>query len=144
MRSEALNAQWENVSVFFYVQLMDAEALQGKSLRPSHVRQADVDRFKMTLGARATLVPVDGRVYGSIMRLTYGEIDELYSEPSVSAYRPESVLAQMADGSADLALCFILPTPPARASRNFEYATALQAVARKMRLPEIYVARIVG
>lgn len=74
-----------------------------------------------------------------IMRLSHAELDELYSEPSVSAYRPEPVLAQLAVGSAELALCFNLPTPEA-ASGNPQYAAALQIVARKMGLPETYVS----
>lgn len=123
---------------------MDPEALEAKGLRPSHVRQAYVNRFKLTLGARATLVPdVDERVYGTIMRLSHAEVDELYSEPSVSAYGPEPVLAQLADGSAELALCFNLPTLQG-ASGNPQYAAALQTVARKMGLPETYVVGISG
>ncbi|WP_342737163.1 gamma-glutamylcyclotransferase family protein [Bradyrhizobium sp. B117] len=131
----------EQVTIFFYGLFMDPEALQAKGLRPRQVRQAYVERFALKLGARATLVASrDGPVYGTIMRLTHAEVDQLYSDPSVAAYRPEPVLAQLADGSAELALCFNLPTPPQGAGRNPEYATALQAVARKMGLPDHYVA----
>jgi hypothetical protein len=131
----------ERVTVFFYGLFMDPEALRAKGLRPSKVRQAYVERFALMLGARATLVTSrDGRVYGTIMELTHAEVDKLYSEPSVAAYRPEPVLAQLLDGTAELALCFNLPAPPEGGSRNPEYATALQAVARKMGLPEPYVA----
>lgn len=77
----------EHVTVFFYGLFMDPDALEAKGLRPSQVRQAYVNHFKLTLGARVTLVPeVDGRVHGMIMRLSHAEVDELYSEPSVSAY----------------------------------------------------------
>ncbi|WP_156175480.1 hypothetical protein [Bradyrhizobium sp. LTSP849] len=83
-------------------------------------------------------------MYGTIMQLTHAEVDELYSEPSVAAYRPEPVLAQLADGSAELALCLNLPTPPQGLSGNPQYATALQAVARKIGLPESCVAGLAG
>ena len=115
----------------------------ARGLRPSRVKQAYVDCVRLVLGERTTLVPdVDGRVYGTIMRLSHAEVDELYSEPSVSAYRAEPVLAQLADGSAELALCFNLPKPPQGASGNPQYAAALQTGARRMGLPETYMRGI--
>jgi len=124
---------------------MDPEALEAKGLRPSQVRQAHVEHFEMRLGERATLVPVkEGRVYGMVMRLTHAEIDQLYSQPSVVEYRPEPVLVDLGDGSAEPALCFNLPRPHDRASGNPQYAAALQAVARTMVLPESYVAKLTG
>ena len=131
----------EQVTVFFYGLFMDAEAIEAKGLRPSQVRQANVERFELRLGERATLVPAgEGNVYGIVMRLTHAEIDRLYSEPSVAAYRAEPVVAQLADGTAEVALCFNLPTPPDRSDGDPQYAAALKAVARKVGLPESYVA----
>ncbi|SFJ27776.1 gamma-glutamylcyclotransferase family protein [Bradyrhizobium sp. Gha] len=135
----------EQVTVFFYGLFMDPEALEAKGLRPSQVRQAHVERFELRLGERASLVPVkEGRVYGMVMRLTHSEIDRLYSEPSVLEYRPEPVLVELGDGSVEPALCFNLPMPPNRTSGNPQYAAALQAVARKMGLPESDVANLTG
>ena len=120
---------------------MDPETLQAKGLRPSQVRQAYLDRFASKLGARATLVASpDSPIYGTIMRVTHAEIDQLYSDPSVSTYRPEPVLAQLADGTAELALCFNLPRAPELSSGDPQYAATLQAVTRKMGLPEAYIA----
>ena len=84
----------------------------------------------------------EARVYGTIMTLTHVEVDQLYSEPGVAAYRPEPVLARLTDGTAELALCFNLPEVPQAVSSNPDYAAALQAVARKMGLPEKYVAML--
>ncbi len=96
-----------------------------------------MEGFELRLGERATLVPAkDGRVYGMVMRLTHAEIDQLYSEPSVAAYRPEPVVAKLDDDAAEPALCFNLPTPTDQVSGDPQYAAALQAVARKMGLPE--------
>ena len=35
------------------------------------------------------------------MTLTHDEVDRLYLEPSVAAYRPEPVLARLQDGNAE-------------------------------------------
>ncbi|OMH99545.1 hypothetical protein BSN85_36440 [Bradyrhizobium brasilense] len=89
------------------------------------------------------MASAEGRVYGTIMALTHAEVDRLYSEPTVAAYRPEPVLAQLTDGTAELALCFNLPAAsPEGTDRNPAYVAALQAVGRKMGLPESYVVSI--
>ena len=133
----------ERVTVFFYGLFMDPEALEAKGLRPSGVRQAFVEHLALRLGARATLVPqYNGRVHGIIMTLTHAEVDDLYSEPSVKAYRPEPVLARLADGTAEPALCFNLPTVSEAMAGNPDYAARLQVVARKMGLPDEHVRKI--
>jgi hypothetical protein len=78
------------------------------------------------------------------MTLMRSEIDRLYSAASVAAYRPEPVLAQLEDGTAEVALCFNLPTAPDGATTNSEYAAALQSVARKVGLPEHYATGLSG
>src|SRR5215813_9652322 len=111
----------QQVRVFFYGLFMDPEALREKGFRPADVTRAYVERYQLRLGQRATLVPADkGQVLGTVMRLTHEEVDRLYSEPSVSAYRAEPVLARLPDGSAEPALCFNLPDPPA-STGNPEY-----------------------
>jgi hypothetical protein len=88
------------VTVFFYGSFMDPNVLWAKGLKPMKVRRARLERFALKIGDRATLVPAqDACVYGTIASLTQGEIDRLYSEPSVAAYRPEPVLAQLEDGT---------------------------------------------
>lgn len=135
----------ERVAIFFYGLFMDPEALAAKGLRPTDVKSAFVEHLALRLGARATLVPQRGGcVYGTIMTLTHAEVDDLYSEPSVKAYRPEPVLARLADGTTALALCFNLPTVPQEMAGNPDYAARLQVVARKMGLPEEYVRGIGG
>ncbi|MFB9269587.1 gamma-glutamylcyclotransferase family protein [Bradyrhizobium erythrophlei] len=131
------------VTVFFYGLFMDPEALHARGFRPRNVRTAHVDRFRLQLGERATLVPHEGgRVHGIVMTMPHDDLDALYADDSVAAYRPEPVLAHLPDGSAEPALCFNLPTLPAATTRNTDYAVRLQSVARKMGLPESYVASI--
>jgi hypothetical protein len=76
------------------------------------------------------------------MSLTHAELDRLYAEPSVEAYRPEPVIALLSDGSIVAALCFNLPAVPAGLQSNPEYAAKLRIAAKRMGLPENYVASI--
>jgi hypothetical protein len=107
------------------------------------MRDRRASKTSRHLGERATLVPErGGRVHGMLMSLTHAELDRLYAEPSVEAYRPEPVLASLRDGSIVAALCFNLPAVPAGARSNPEYAAKLRIAAKKMGLPENYVATI--
>jgi hypothetical protein len=131
------------VDTFFYGLFMDADALREKGLDPIDIRPANVKGMALRLGDRATLVPDPaGCVHGMLMALAHAELDRLYAEPGVSAYRPEPLLAELADGRAVPALCFNLPTPPQTHRTNPEYAARLQAVARRLGLPADYVERI--
>lgn len=131
------------IELFFYGLFMDDALLRGKGIDPKNRRVAFVYNFQLVIGARATLVPREGQsAYGVLFSLTHAEVDALYSESSVSAYRPEAVSAQLADGSAIPALCFNLPTPPSAAERNPEYASKLRDVALRIGLPQDYVSSI--
>jgi len=76
------------------------------------------------------------------MELTHGEIEQLYAEPSVRAYRPEAVIAELNDGSRVPALCFNLVEPPNPEERNSEYAAKLRDLAYRLGLPSDYVNSI--
>jgi hypothetical protein len=131
------------VDVFFYGLFMDEALLRGKGLGPENRRRASVEGFGLLIGERATLVPRAGStVYGVIFSLTRGEVDALYSDESVSAYRPETVSARAADGSVATALCYNLPTPPADGARNPRYAAKLRELAARTGLPADYVSSI--
>jgi hypothetical protein len=129
--------------VFFYGLFMDEELLRAKGLKPESVELAAVDGVALRIGQRAALVPSRGaRVHGVVMSLTVAELDRLYSEPSVQAYKPQAVLAQLASGGTVAALCYNLAEPPAATERNPEYAAKLHAIAQKMGLPAEYVATL--
>lgn len=131
------------VEVFFYGLFMDEAVLREKGLRPLGRRVASVENFRLVVGERATLVPcAGGAAHGVLFSLTHGEVDALYSEHSVSAYRPEAVCAQLADGTFVPALCFNLPTPPAPGERNPIYASKLRELAARLGLPADYVSSI--
>jgi hypothetical protein len=74
-----------------------------------------------------------------LIGLSHAELDQLYAEPTVRAYRPEPVVAKLANGASVPALCFNLPVPPQANEGNQDYAAKLQAVARRLGLPESYI-----
>ena len=99
--------------------------------------------FALRIGRRATLVDSPAaRSYGMLMELTHAEIEELYSEGSVRAYRAKAVLAELRDGSRIPALCFNLVVPPGPEGANAEYAAKLRNLARQLGLPSEYVESI--
>ncbi len=131
------------VDVFFYGLFMDGGLLRSKGLQPEGVGPAWVEGLALRIGQRAALVPEPGgRVHGLVMSLTLPELERLYSEPSVQAYRAQAVLAVLSSGAVIPALCYNLPEPPAAGERNPEYATKLRALALKVGLPTGYVSSI--
>jgi hypothetical protein len=131
------------VDVFFYGLFMDEALLREKGLNPLHRRVAFVENFRLSIGARATLSPCAGAiVYGVLFSLTRGEVDALYSEASVSAYRPEAVTARVEGGGDASALCLNLPAPPSADERNPQYAAKLRELAARTGLPRAYVSSI--
>lgn len=131
------------IDVFFYGLFMDDALLREKGMNPVNRRKASVGNFSLVIGERATLVPFAGRtVHGVLFSLTHEEVDALYSEDSVSVYRPEAVLAQLADGNITPALCFNLPVPPSLEARNPQYASKLRELAERIGLPPDYITSI--
>ena len=131
------------IDVFFYGLFMDQRVLEEKGVQPTDVRLAAVPGFKLRIGARAALVPTaDAEVLGAVVKLSHADIERLYSEPSVQAYRPEPVLAVLRDGTTVAALCYNLPEPPGPDEHNADYASRLRAVAQRIGLPSDYVASI--
>jgi hypothetical protein len=129
-------AQVRSIDIFFYGLFMDDALLREKGMNPANRRIAFVENFCLVIGARATLVPcANATVHGVLYSLTHNEVDALYSEASVSVYRPEAVSAHLADGSIIPALCFNLPTPPSREERNAQYVSKLRELAERIGLP---------
>ena len=129
--------------VFFYGLFMDQDLLRAKGIEPQAAQLASVSGFVLRIGQRAAMAPdANGRVHGVVMSLTQGELEHLYSEPSVQAYKPHEVLAQLATGGTTAALCYNLSEPPAASERNPEYAAKLRVVAERVGLPPDYVASI--
>jgi Gamma-glutamyl cyclotransferase, AIG2-like len=131
------------IDVFFYGLFIDEDLLRAKGVRVTAMRPASVQGFELRIGNRATLVlKKSSRVFGMVASLTHAELERLYSESSVQAYRPEALLTQLANGETIAALCFNLVEPPAPDERNPEYAAKLRALAERLKFPRDYVASI--
>jgi hypothetical protein len=131
------------IDVFFYGLFMDAEALRANGFHPVNSRQACVSGMALQIGRRATLIPDPARcVHGFVIGLSHTEVERLYAEPSVAAYRPEAVMAELVDRSCIPALCFNLPPSDEAVEANPEYAEKLRAVAGRLGLPADYTASI--
>ena len=131
------------IDVFFYGLFMDAELLREKVITPVETRRAVVENFRLVITQRATLVPSNGDVvHGIVFSLTHDEIDKLYADASVKAYRPEAVLARLTDGNPIPCLCFNLPEVDPNEERNLDYVEKLRALAMRLGFPEGYVQSI--
>ena len=131
------------IEVFFYGLFMDETLLREKGLSPVGRGAARVENFRLVVGRRASLVPCGGEeAHGLVFSLTHAELDALYSEASVGAYRPEAVCARLSDGTHVPALCFNLPVPPAPEEHDPLYASELRGLAARVGLPPDYVASI--
>jgi len=96
-KMKLLEERWLQ-SVFFYGLFMDADVLRRKGAEPVNIRRACVPGFTLRVGQRATLlrdpIPVS-RAFGMLMELTHDEIELLYPEATLGAYRPEAVLCEL-------------------------------------------------
>ena len=143
MKFQEVSELSRRIEVFFYGLFMDADLLRAKGADPQNVRHASAPGFALRIGQRATLVrDPQSRAHGIVMQFTHADIDRLYSEPSVQAYRPEAVLVELSDGSRHPALCYNLIEEPGAGERNVEYAAKLRALAQRLGLPEGYVSTI--
>ena len=128
--------------VFFYGLFMDPDVLRGKGIEAHNPRVATVKGKSIRIGERATLVDdPQGEAHGIVMTLSEPDLEALYKEESVAAYRPQPVTAHYADGAAVTATTYVLPEPDG-APVNPDYARKLQVVAAKMGLPGTYVHSI--
>ena len=131
------------IDVFFYGLFMDEAVLRAKDITSPNLRVAFVPGFQLRIGNRATLVPVlEERVFGVVASLSHSELEQLYSEPSVQAYKPEAVLAHLLNGGSLAVLCFNLVELPTADEHNPEYAAKLRALATQLQFPRDYVSSI--
>ena len=132
----------QTMKVFFYGLFMDTDLLAKKGIAPKDAVVGHIDGFSLRIGERATLLRIVGaRAYGVIMEITRSEAMDLYAESSVADYVAEPVICELIDGSKVDASCFILPDNKVSGT-NKDYAEALSQVARKLGLPESYIAEI--
>jgi len=131
-----------DVAVFFYGLFMDVAILRSKGVEPSQVRRASVDGYALNIGDRASLSQQkNSRVHGVVMTLAERDLETLYAEKGLTDYRPETVTAELEDGSSISASCYNLPRVPV-GKPNPEYIEKLRRLAMQLELPGEYVDRI--
>jgi len=131
------------IDVFFYGLFMDEALLRARGIPSPNPRVASVPGFQLRIGNRATLVPVpEERVFGVVASLSHSELEQLYAESSVQAYKPEAVLAHLLNGESLAVLCFNLVELPTADEHNPEYAARLRALATQLQFPPDYVSSI--
>ncbi len=131
-------------TIFFYGLFMDPDILRRQGYQPSAPTVAKLNNYAIYLGKRATLLPSDGeQAYGTLMRLSNSELDELYSQPSVHDYQAVNVTCELREDDFIEATTYILPedfllAPPL----NADYARQLLNICKKMNLPSHYQQKI--
>ena len=130
--------------IFFYGLFMDRAHLEANGLNPTVLGVAELPKYRIHIGDRATLVPSEsGRAYGIVMELSSVEAKALYAEPSVQAYQPEAVSVVMLDGGDRLeVLCYNLPPAEGLVGANPAYAEALAGLSASLGLDAGYVREI--
>ncbi len=130
------------MNVFFYGLFMDEALLARKGIIPGNVSPGYVDGFAIRIGERATLVQSTGaRSYGVVMSISPDEVNELYSDSSVTDYVAEPVTVWRLDGSKVAADCYNLPVDKLRGA-NEDYADSLLKLARRLGFPGSYLDQI--
>lgn len=121
---------------------MDEATLAGKGISPGSIHIGYVEEFALRIGERATLVRSAGaRAYGVVMDISADDVKALYAESSVVDYVPEPVTVMLVDESKVAAICYNLPVDKVTGT-NRAYAEALMALAKRLGLPEYYLAEI--
>lgn len=122
--------------IFFYGLFMDERVLRQKGVEPRASRKAVVHGYRLKIGKRAMLVPQSSsQAFGMVYALTESETNSLYAEPGLDMYRPMTVIATFADGSADPVTTFNLQETFADEEPNLEYAAKLRAVLEGLGFP---------
>ena len=131
------------IDVFFYGLFMDQAVIRAKGANPEVLRSAELRGFELRIGRRATLVrSVGGRVHGMLASLTHAELDRLYSDPSLTDYRPEAVIVDAPGAASIAALCYNLVEAPSPEEHNPDYAEQLRSLAQQLGFPFDYVRSI--
>jgi Gamma-glutamyl cyclotransferase, AIG2-like len=131
------------VEVFFYGLFMDPGVLAGHGIVAPAPRRARAENYGLRIGQRATLVPAQGEhAYGMVYALTPAELDRLYGQPGLEAYRPETIVVSDLAGASIAALCYNLAAAPGADKANVAYACELGNVLLRLGFPRDYADQL--
>ena len=126
----------ERVDVFFYGLFMDEHVLAAQGIQATKPRRAYAEGLRLRIGQRATLVREGGaRAHGMVYALTRVELERLYAQPGLEAYRAEPIEVRVFDGSTLTAMCYNLGAAPELEEANTEYAARLRDVLTRLGFP---------
>ncbi|WP_274475513.1 gamma-glutamylcyclotransferase family protein [Mangrovimonas aestuarii] len=130
------------MNVFFYGLFMDVDTLAKKGINPSNPRKGYLKDYTLKIGNKASLIKCDnGRAYGIMMEMDNEEVIKLYSEKSVSNYKPEIVEIITDSNEHIMATCYIL-SADLLTGTNQLYAKLLHELAKKLNFPNEYLDQI--
>ncbi len=128
------------VTVFFYGLFMDPVLLRGQGIEPENPRAATVAAYRLAIGKRAAMLPDPrGSVWGVAYDLTHEEIDRLYGDATLTAYREAAVIAVPVAGPPFAALIYTLSPEEVGAPPNADYARRLADILTQLDAPEAAV-----
>lgn len=126
--------------VFFYGLFMDRRRLEEKGFSPAVIDNAVLPDYQLLIRDRATLRRSKGeRCYGVLMAMNESDLLELYSEPSVSDYRPVRVTVELSDGRQEEASSYNLPASMLAGETNRAYAEQLSELLTELDFPREYI-----
>jgi hypothetical protein len=130
------------VEVFFYGLFMDPEVLAGRGIHASGPRRTRAEGYGLRIGQRATLVSAQGEhAYGMVYALTPVELERLYRQPGLEAYRPETIVVQEFAGASIAATCYNLAAAPGPDEANAAYARELRDLLLRLGFPGDYATK---
>jgi hypothetical protein len=133
----------ERVKVFFYGLFMDPDVLAGRGIVAPVPRRARAEGWGLRIGRRATLVPAQGEeAHGVVYELAPAELDRLYGQPGLEAYRPETIAVRDLEGARVAATCYNLATAPGPDEANVAYARELREVLIRLGFPRDYADQL--
>lgn len=133
------------VWVFFYGSFMNPALLEQQGIVPEQIEIVRLPGYAISIGPLANLTPSAADcVYGTLVRLTHRELDQLYADLPAAAgtpYRPEAVLVQTESGAWRPALSYVAP-PSEPAPPAPDHLEHILSAAREYGFPDWYIQRL--
>lgn len=131
------------VSVFFYGSFMDEGVRSGQGWNQRQSVVACVRGFELRIDPLSRLVRNEtATVYGVVCAATPDELRHLYSAKLMDRYHPETVTAELRDGTVLEVRVYNADGPVAGATAPPGYVPLLLDIARRLEFPEWYQRRI--
>ena len=120
-------------AVFFYGTFMSSRVLQEHGIACDSTLPAKVSGYRLSIRPRVNLhLQADEAVYGGLAEVTHAELSSLYDGLRTTFginYHPFPVLAQLANGNFEPALCYLsFDIPDAPPDPNYLHAVGRRSL----------------